>query len=161
MSRLPHQLTENVKLLQKVVLMHKGKALVLKREEDSFSRPLFWDLPGGNSEWPQTLENKEGLYQKDAAREVVEETGIEISPEEFTVEKIVTFSTFFEAQRQVYSIIVGWCVQLDEDFERESIKLSSEHIKYAWIDADELDEYNFGGSKGGFVKKMVEKCFED
>lgn len=155
MKREPHQLTKDVKLLQKVALKHGDKILILKRDEGAQSRPLAWDLPGGNVEWPETLENKGTLHQEDAAREVLEESGVEVSLDKFLTENLVYFSTFFEAQKQVFSVIVGWKVELPEDFDEESIKLSIEHINFEWITKDQLDEYDFGGRKGSFIVDII------
>lgn len=159
MKREPHQLTKDVKLLQKVALKHGDKILILKRDENTHSRPLAWDLPGGNVEWPETLENKGSFHQEDATREVLEESGVEVSLDQFITENLVYFSTFFEAQKQVFSVIVGWKVDLPEDFDEESIKLSIEHINYEWITKDQLDNFDFGGSKGEFVKQMIKAAF--
>lgn len=159
MQKADYQLTENVKILQKVVLIHQDKFLIMQREENSHSRPLACDLPGGNSEWPETIENKENLHRKDAAREVFEETGIEISEDEFLMENLVSIRTFFEGQKQVYSIILGWKVVLPNDFDQTSIQVSHEHIIFKWISLSELDDQDFGGSKGEFVKEIIRSSF--
>jgi 8-oxo-dGTP pyrophosphatase MutT (NUDIX family) len=155
MKKIQHQLTENTKLLQKVILRHGGKFLILRRDGDSSSRPLAWDLPGGNSEWPETLENIGGLHKKDASREVLEETGIEINPSKFSIGNLVSFRTFFEAQKQIFSVIVGWKIDLSNDFDEEIIKISDEHVDYKWITSDELEDYDFGGVKGEFIIEMI------
>jgi len=155
MGKLQHQLTNNTKLLQKVVLIHNNKILILQRAEDVLSRPLCWDLPGGNSEWPETLENIGGLHKKDASREVFEETGIEILPSKFATENLVSFRTFFEAKKQVFSVIVGWKINLNNNFNESSVKISHEHIGYKWIKVSELDNYDFGATKGEFIVEII------
>jgi len=155
MGKPQHQLTENTKLLQKVVLIHNNNILILQRAENALSRPLCWDLPGGNSEWPETLENVGGLHKKDASREVFEETGIEILPSKFATENLVSFRTFFEVKKQVFSIIVGWKINLDSDFDKSSVKISHEHIGYKWIKVSELGSYDFGGVKGEFIVEII------
>ena len=149
-------LQKNVKLLQKAVLIHDGKFLILQRNEKAKSRPLCWDLPGGNSEWPENVtENLENLHQKDVAREILEETGITVFDEHFTFENMVLFRTFFEAESEVYSIITGWKVELPDDFERSLVQLSDEHINHKWVIFDELNEYDFGNKKGEFIKDVI------
>lgn len=149
-------LQKNVKLLQKAVLIHDGKFLILQRNEQAKSRPLCWDLPGGNSEWPENVtENLENLHQKDVAREILEETGITVFDEHFTFENMVLFRTFFEAESEVYSIITGWKVELPDDFERSQVQLSDEHINHKWVTFDELNEYDFGNKKGEFIKDVI------
>lgn len=157
-----HQLTQNVKLLQKAVVIHEGKFLILQREQTAKSRPLCWDLPGGNSEWPKTVkdqdgvvQNQENLHQKDIAREILEETGITVFDEHFTFENMVLFRTFFEAEHEVYSIITGWKVELPDDFESNLVRLSDEHINHKWVTFDELNEYDFGGKRGEFIKDVI------
>ncbi len=155
-----HQLTENVKLLQKAVLFHNGSVLILQRDESSKTRPLCWDLPGGNSEWPEgATENLENLHQADIAREIKEETGITVFDQHFTFENMVLFRTFFDVENNMYSIIIGWKVEFPNDFERAQVKLSDEHIDHKWVLADELSEYDFGGKKGDFVKDTIRAAF--
>jgi 8-oxo-dGTP pyrophosphatase MutT (NUDIX family) len=155
-----HQLTENVKLLQKAVLLHNDQVLILQRNGNSKSRPFAWDLPGGNSEWPVVInENLENMHQLDIAREIKEETDISILEQHFTIENMVLFRTFFEAEKGIYSIITGWKVVLPSDFDRKQVELSHEHVAQKWINADELGDIDFGGKKGEFVKEIIRKSF--
>lgn len=157
---MKHQLTQNVKLLQKAVLLHNGKVLILQRDESSESRPLCWDLPGGNSEWPESAtENLENMHQTDIAREIKEETGLTVFDQHFTFENMTLFRTFFEAEKKLYSIIVGWRVELPGDFDRTQVTLSDEHIDHKWIAADEIHQFDFGGKKGDFVKDIIRGAF--
>ena len=156
MSTRSHQLTDDVKLLQKIVLINEDKILILLRDESSHTRPLCWDLPGGNSEWPTEIkENIEDLHKEDITREVFEETGIELSPDKLDQDNLVYFSTFFEAKRQVFAVILDWKVILSSDFDPNNVVLSHEHIDYKWISIGELDQYDFGGYKGKFVTDII------
>ncbi|NCO12169.1 MAG: hypothetical protein COZ34_02395 [Candidatus Pacebacteria bacterium CG_4_10_14_3_um_filter_34_15] len=157
MKKNSYQLTDDVKLLQKVVLIHSDKFLILQREENSHSRPLAWDLPGGNAEWPETLEDKENPHQTEVAREVFEETGIKVSEDLFTNENLVELRTYFEAQNQVFSVITGWKIILKNDFDEHSVQISYEHINYKWISLSEIDDYDFGDFKGEFIKTIIRK----
>lgn len=152
-QRAPHQLTPDVKLLNKVVLVHAGSVLLLKRDGNSATRPLQWDLPGGNSEWP-TAEDEIilGLHREDTAREVREETGITVLPDHFTLDTMVFFETRF--QNKVFSIITGWVVELPSDFDRDSVVISHEHIEYEWVAFDTAREYDFGYGKT-FLVPMI------
>lgn len=155
-----HQLTANVKLLQKAVLIHNNSILILKRNEKSKSRPGCWDLPGGNSEWPESnLEgealNQENMHQKDIAREIKEETNLTVFDQHFTHENMIFFRTFYEAQKDVYSIITGWKVEMPSDFDRSQVELSHEHTDQKWISIGDLSDYDFGGKKGEFVKDII------
>ncbi len=157
MSQIAHKLTENVKLLQKVaVVAPDGKVLLLQRSAGEFSRPGCWDLPGGNSEWPTDGRAGFGLHQGDIARELEEETGIVCAPAAFTHEALTYFQTFFDAEKQVYSIICGWRTLLLAGTTTD-ITLSHEHSAFAWVQISQLDEYDFGGEKGAFVKEIARK----
>lgn len=153
---MAHQLTENVKLLQKAVLLHEDRILIVRRSEESKSRPGCWDLPGGNSEWPENIEHHlQNMHMEDISREIKEETGLTVNAEHFSKENLVFFRTFFEYGKEVYSIITGWKVELPSDFERNSIELSDEHVEFSWVAFDELSDFDFGGEKGSFVVDII------
>jgi 8-oxo-dGTP pyrophosphatase MutT (NUDIX family) len=157
METLPHQLTKNVKLLQKVLLVHNGKFLIMRRSPDSATRPDQWDLPGGNSEWPQTSETLQDPHKADLVREVEEETGIEISEDD--VKENVYIGTYFDAAKQMYSVVLGWKIVLPDDFLEYSVAMSDEHYEFTWLEKEDFDQFDFGfaGGKDGFITKMVEK----
>lgn len=155
--KIAHQLTENVKFLHKVALLHNGKVLVLKRAANAKSRPSAWDLPGGNAEWPETLtESKRNIHQDDIAREVIEETGFEVPASTFSLENLVHFFTYFDERKQVYSIVCGWVVSNLTDLDPDKVLLSDEHTEYRWIDQAELASLDFGEPVGTFVKTIIE-----
>ncbi len=154
MKKNNFQLTDRVKLLQKVVLRHQDSFLILQRSINEHSRLLKWDLPGGNSEWPEVTKNTFNLHRDDVAREIKEETGVEVDPSLFKVNNLKLFETFFNVKRQVFSVVVGWEVELAEDFDELSIVLSKEHLKYRWIKIDELDNFDFGET-GQFIIRMI------
>lgn len=155
--KIAHQLTENVKFLHKVALLHNGKVLVLKRAANAKSRPSAWDLPGGNAEWPETLlESKRNIHQDDIAREVIEETGFEVSTATFSLENMVHFFTYFDERKQIYSIVCGWVVSNLTDLDPDKVLLSDEHTEYRWIDQAELASLDFGEPVGTFVKTIIE-----
>ena len=152
------QLTENVKFLQKAALIHEGKVLILKRSEDSDSRPGAWDLPGGNVEWPSATEPMANPHQAEVVREIQEETGLSFDLGLFTDEALVFFFTFIEPEIQRYSLICGWRVNLADDFDQGSIKLSDEHTEWAWISLDELEAYDFGEPVGTYIKNIIRRA---
>lgn len=157
---LPHQLTEHTKLLQKVALVSDDKVLVLKRQESSDSRPGCWDLPGGNAVWPETAESRGSLHQADAAREVLEETGIALDESVFDMNSLAYFDTYFSEEKQVYTIIANWWVELPDNFDEDKIEISDEHTEFAWVTAEDLADYDFGGKKGEFVLRTIEDALE-
>lgn len=148
---MKHRLTENVKLLQKIALFHDGKVLVIKRSPNENSRPNCWDLPGGNSEWPETENMVTGLHVVDAIREVNEETGISLLVSHFSLNKLSYLETHFDNEKQLYSICLGWKLELEV---KPEITLSHEHIEYNWVRLDELDNYDFGVI-GRWIKEVI------
>jgi 8-oxo-dGTP pyrophosphatase MutT (NUDIX family) len=159
MQKIPHQLTENVKLLHKVALIHQNKILLLQRSAQSQSRPEKWDLAGGNSEWPEIKRQGHGVHQNDVAREVVEETGIVIPKTSFDFSALTYFDTYFDAQKQIVTIICGWKYQLPQTFNPENITISEEHSQMQWVEKGQLDQIDFGGIKGEFVKQICLAAF--
>lgn len=157
MPRAPHQLTSNVKLLQKIVLVHRGRFLLLQRDPQSFSRPNCWDLPGGNSEWPTHITHPtSNLHQIDAAREVAEETGIELSPSAFTHNALVYFETFFDPGREIFTVLCGWRIELPDEEELSQVQLSEEHTDFVWETPGEALTLDFGGQKGAFLPRILQ-----
>jgi 8-oxo-dGTP pyrophosphatase MutT (NUDIX family) len=159
--RIAHQLTQNVKLLQKVALVQSGDVLVGRRAADPVRRPGCWDLPGGNSEWPEEGRVGFGLHREDLVREILEETGVKVLSESIQHENMNFFETFFDAGKQVFSIIAGWRIELPEEFDRSGITLSSEHTESAWVSQDRLEMFDFGGEKGAFVKEIVSAALKN
>lgn len=151
---LNHRLTENVKLLQKVALFYDGKVLLLKRSQTDQSRPGCWDLPGGNSEWPETNQTLTGLHIDDAIREVQEETSITLQISNFKLQNLSFLETHFDSEKQVYAVIFGWKLELDY---LPSIVVSDEHTEYVWADVSQLDSYDFGtfGTNGHWIKDVI------
>jgi 8-oxo-dGTP pyrophosphatase MutT (NUDIX family) len=159
MTKTPHQLTENAKLLHKIALNHNGEILILKRDSNSNSRPDKWDLAGGNSEWPSDDKHGHGIHKEDVVREIIEETGIEIPTDTFNFSTLTFFDTFFDSQKQIFTIMCGWKYTFPDDFDRSQVKISNEHSKAKWIKLKELDHIDFGGNKGEFVKDITKKGF--
>ncbi|MBU0979117.1 MAG: NUDIX domain-containing protein [Patescibacteria group bacterium] len=160
------KLTDQVKLLQKIVLVHRGEFLILQRSPKSHYRPNQWDLPGGNSHWPtQTEGDLAQPHLSDVLRELEEETDIAIRDEKLDLvgqiaqSSPIYFGTYFEAQKQLFTMIVGWQLNLPDEFDRSRVKLSHEHTQQVWIKPSQFDEYDFGfaGKKDGFIWEMVEK----
>ncbi len=147
-----HQLTEQVKVLQKAALVADGQVLILKRADDSKTRAGKWDLPGGNSEWPQIQRTQRGLHQDDITREVMEETGISLANSLFA--RPIYFDTHFDGEKQLYSLIVGWKIGLSGT---QKVRLSSEHTEFAWVSFPELGLYDFGfaGDQDGFIHQIL------
>lgn len=158
-TSIPHQLTENVKLLHKTAIVVSNQVLILKRAADSKSRPGKWDLPGGNSEWPSN-ENDfvKNLHQLDIAREIKEETGLLVKPEIFAVENLVYFATYFNPQEQIYSINCGWQVRDVIEAPQDTVQISAEHTQYEWINLPQLNDFDFGPKERDFEKVTIRRA---
>lgn len=148
-------LTTQVKLLQKVAIWSGKTVLLLQRGDTEQSRPGCWDLPGGNSEWPEAGRQGFGLHREDIAREVREETGLVFEASQFSFDALTYFETFFEQQAQRFSVICGWGAVLPAENNPDSITLSSEHTSYDWVRLSELDAYDFGGKRGEFILEII------
>lgn len=163
-SSISHQLTSRVKLLQKAALWHDGRVLIMQRSEKARSRPGLWDLPGGNAEWPEdTTADIRDPHEYDLIREVREETGIELDRVEMTTENSCYVGSYYDADADIYTVILGWRFELpaalsSEAFDPREIELSHEHTEFEWITADEFIEYDFGfaGEPGGFLREIVQ-----
>lgn len=160
---LKHQLTKNVKLLQKVAIIRQNGAnlevLLLQRSDKAKYRPGCWDLPGGNSEWPNEGQDSiANLHLKDLTREIKEETSLSILNNAFVLKLPVHFSTYFDSDKQIYSVICGW--MLDHALtDAAEIKISDEHKDFAWVSGINLIDYDFGGDKGTFILDTIQKAF--
>ncbi len=141
-------LAKNIKLLQKVAIFWRGKVLVLKRKEDDFARPGAWDLPGGNSEWPESKEFLENPHLDDIVREVKEETGIKLNKESLT--PVAVFSGYVP-EKERYTIIIGWHYNLEKP--PGKIKLT-EHQEYQWLPPEEALNLDFGEG-GDYLKEII------
>lgn len=161
---LKHQLTANTKLLQKASIIRQtatGKeVLLLKRDSQSLSRPSCWDLPGGNSEWPAPEQGSAAdLHLQDIVREIEEETGLVAKVESFSLDKLTHLSTYFDKNKQVYTMICGWLLNFN-DTDQKDIQISDEHQEYAWVAETDLDSYDFGGDKGIFIVDMIKTALK-
>ncbi len=86
------------------------------------TNPGKWDLPGGKLGHGETLEEA-------VVREVWEETGISIVPGE-----IAGYVTFELPEKKVIAIVY------DGGYFIADVKLSYEHMEYAWISLDSILE---------------------
>lgn len=157
-----HQLTDNVKLLQKAAIIRQQESLevlLLKRSADAKSRPNCWDLPGGNSEWPEVSQlSAANLHMDDLKREIFEETGLDAQKDVLVLNNLTHFSTYFDSDKQIFTIICGWLVNYDATNQNE-IKISDEHQEYMWVKEEDLNAYDFGGVKGTFILDIIKQAF--
>lgn len=153
---LPHQLTQNVKLLQKAVVLHQGEVLLLQRGNTDQSRPNCWDTPGGNSEWPEMADTAvSNPHFADICREIQEEANITIDPHTLSHQNLVYHETYYEPAREIFTVLFGWRIELPESFDRSSVQISDEHQKFEWVTPQNAQDYDFGGPRGEFMKRIL------
>lgn len=156
-SELNHQLSANIKLLQKAIIISDNRALILKRSPSSFSRPNGWDLPGGNAEWPKTAAHDiESPHLDDLLREIKEETNLDVSRAYLRGLAPTHFDTYFEAERGIYSVISIYVIKFDDPLDHSAVVLSEEHQDYAWVSSSELVNYEFGPGLGPALADLVQ-----
>jgi len=116
---MEHQL---FKVTQNAVIKNpKGLVLILKHTTGN------WLLPGGKI-------NKGENYLDGLKREMREETGIE----NFKINRILDIASWIEDDKGTY--VVTFLVDVPD---ASVIKLSDEHIEYAWVKLDDLNKYRF------------------
>ena len=147
--------------MHKAALRVEEKVLILKRAPEAKFRPNKWDLPGGNCEWPDQLKEPTlNPHQADVAREIFEETGVTVSSDQFDDNNLVYFASYFEPDKQLYSVNCGWQVLNLPESTLKQIKLSPEHTAFAWITLDELGQYDFGGPDRNYETKIIRRVLE-
>lgn len=104
-----------------VVYRDDGRILALRRSETAPSRPLYWDLPGGELDIGEDV--KIGI-----AREIKEES--EIEAEDIQVLDVIAKYNDIEE----YWLTVGYSARARS----ESVVLSFEHDDYKWVTPDEF-----------------------
>lgn len=113
---------KKMRVSQKIFLKNnEGKILALRRSETDPSRPLTWDLPGGN------IEEGENLLEN-MKREILEEIGIEIS--DITILGALSGTS----KKGEYAIQIAYTGSIGD----AEITLSYEHDQYKWVTKEEF-----------------------
>lgn len=110
--------------MQKAVLVHDGKLLMLRRSESDVRRPLEWDLPGG------IREPNEGLIES-LKREVREECGLEskdLTPV-YTKTELREWIDKQTNQKHIMNVVYIFYIGHTDS---EDVNLSEEHIEFQW-----------------------------
>ncbi len=123
---------------QKALIIQDGKLLVLKSTAEGDIWNGRWELPGGLLEMNENMED--GLE-----REVMEETGLEISVGPIVAVGDYPFKGFIFEGRGSYNVrIIGLAYRCS--LKGGEIKLSSEHNEYKWVSPEELKNLEFNPS---------------
>lgn len=113
----------------------EGKVLILKRNPDCEFEPNKWGFPGGKVMPGETT-------KLGAIRECLEECGITIDPE--SVQGIGEVSNDDKTSSNYF-----------KGTPTSELKLGDEHQDYAWIDADDLDDYELILNNKDRFKKLI------
>ena len=129
---MEHQL---FKVTQNAVIKNDaGSILILKHTTGN------WLLPGGKINKGEN--SIEGL-----SREINEETGIK----DFKINKILDVNSWIENDKGSY--VVTFLINIPK---MQDVKLSDEHIEYAWVGLNDLDNYQFWHED---IKKRIKMAF--
>lgn len=109
----------------KAVIWNEGKFLILKRAKQQGSEPDLWEFPGGGLELGEK-------HEEALVREIWEETGLH--------GKVIKPLSVWDAKRKDGTQVLG--VTFLCELCGGTVVLSHEHIDYAWIKPDEIEQYN-------------------
>ena len=109
---------DTVVVQKTLVLNAAGEILILRRSATDNRRPLQWDLPGGQLEAGESLE--EGVK-----REVLEETGLQVEGTHILYSK-TEYRKWKEGEASVVFLLYASHATSD------SVTVSDEHDHYAW-----------------------------
>ena len=91
------------------------------------SGTMHWELPGGHANTGERMKPA-------ACREVKEETGIKLDPLKLAPVQSTTES----------GAKTNWYMYTDNDMHK--VKLSDEHVNFAWVSRKKLDKYKLSKS---------------
>ncbi|WP_053365656.1 NUDIX hydrolase [Bacillus sp. FJAT-27245] len=105
----------------KGVVVRDGRMLIVKRSSDDETGGGTWECTGGKLDFGETL-------QFALAREIVEETGLEVA-----VGELLFATTILTSPVRQVAILTYLCRA-----ESDAVLLSAEHSDFCWADKDEV-----------------------
>jgi 8-oxo-dGTP diphosphatase len=109
----------------KGAIFNGDKFLIVKRSEAAEGDNMLWELPGGRMEFGETPEQA-------LIRELREEVGLNVD----IIKPIKTWSSSRDESSQLVGIT---CLCR---YKGGDVRLSQEHLEYAWIGYDEVCNYD-------------------
>jgi 8-oxo-dGTP diphosphatase len=129
---------KKISVSQKAILYRDdGRFLTIRRTKTAPSRPLHWDLPGGDLEFGEDL--REGMI-----REIKEETGLEVDDL-----KIIDAISGFN-DRNEFWVTICYTAQ-PKSFE---VELSFEHDDLRWVTPEEFQVLDASPKNKKFVENF-------
>lgn len=120
---------ENVqRVVVAAILINHGRALILKRSPDEDVYPNMWELPSGKVSFGEDPNSA-------VIREFLEETCLAV---EVVRPFLVTHYTIEKPNVKRHTIQIFFLVKLMSD---SPVKLSPNHVDFAWITSDQLGSY--------------------
>ena len=116
-----------------ILVSEDDKILLLRRANYMKQFPSCWGFVGGSVD-KKDKDNKSAII-----REIKEETGIELTFNEQQKMKVIDKQGHEDNNGNIISDTEYWLIQLETT---PDIKISKEHSKYEWVDANEIKERN-------------------
>lgn len=123
---------------QKAIIFNKGKILTIRRTKTAPSRPLHWDLPGGDLDFGEDA-------RKGIRREIKEETGVQIK--DLRVMDVI--SGFND--KDEFWVTVCYIAKP----KASHVTISHEHDDFRWVTPDEFQKLSASPRNKKFVKMFV------
>lgn len=127
------------------VVEKEGKILVSQRSFEEAHEPGKWTIPGGKIE--KTEGDVFNIVEKTCAREVEEETGVEIKEDAY----LITNNTFIRSNGQHVIALICLC-----HWAAGEAQALEDTIGVKWISEDEIDSLEFAPNVKGYIQKGFE-----
>ena len=124
-----------------VIVAADGTMLALRRSSTAPSRPLFWDLPGGQLDFGE--DPKAGIV-----REIQEESGIDV----YDVTVLDALSKISEIDGRFWVTIA-----YNAHTHSKNVMLSFEHDEYQWIPPSEFSSLQASTRNKKIVRAYISK----
>ncbi|MBU0635217.1 MAG: NUDIX hydrolase [Candidatus Omnitrophica bacterium] len=127
---------QKIRVSQKAVIFREdGKILTMRRTKMAPSRPLHWDLPGGDLDFGENV--RDGIL-----REIKEEAGLEV--QDLALLDVISAIN----DRGKFWVTIGYTAKA----KTTKVILSNEHDDFRWIMPDEFQELKASPKNKKFIE---------